>query len=191
MPRYSKAILSVVGVAGYALDYGFPCRASAAAKGALGIRTFTGESNTVFGANRPKPPKAMYIPAKETSFLDDKTSANSTSVKLVKAGKLPVMSGGKMVAVKFHGMLWAWSLAPDVKTKISNVPGYSALGVEPLQTTSGASFAIFGASSVYVKSLNSTVRSPTRASRSEGGNRVSTFINTPFTGTMPEGWDTN
>lgn len=183
MPRYSKAVTCTVGVGNFTPLYGFPCRASEPAKGALGIKTFDSSMNTVFGANRPKPPRAKYIGSgtPETSFLDKDTPANGTNVRLVAAGKAPVSPGGKKVYVDFHGLKWVWSLAPDVSAKISNATGYSALGVKEFKDA--AQDTCFGCSAVFIKTGNLFVRSPLRAYSENGGNKLSTFVETPFTGT--------
>jgi len=189
MPRYSKAKSSVVSVKNWALDYGFPCRASAAARGALGIREFTGESNTAFGANRPKPPRAKHVPSKETSFMDMGIKADGVNVQLVAAGKTPMSQRQNIVAVEVYGVWWAWSLAPDVKTKIESQPGYDALGVSKLPSGAASVFAVYGASSVFIKNPKTLVRSPLRAKKKVGDSTYSTFTSTPFTDPIPLGWD--
>jgi len=179
MPRYSKAKRSTVEIEGYTPLYGFPCRASEGAKAALKIVIFDSTKTTVFGANRPKPPRAKFGDSPgETSFVDKAAEINGTTVKLVAAGRPPVGPGGTKVFVDFHGLKWVWSLPPDVKTKIEPVTGYGDLGVKEYKTS--AADAVYGCSSVFIDGVG-LVQRPMRAAYKQGENKVSTFCTTPFT----------
>lgn len=192
--RYKERRAVAVSIKGVVGGYGFLTNITTADSAALGqielnASDGVGTSLVFFGASRPKPPRAKKASDGVTSFYDQ-TNGLSAGWTAIKPGVLPPSPSNsaksKMVCVKIDTGLYVWRMPLETYEKIG--ADKSGLGIKDL-TANDKGF--IGVNSI-ISSTSGRIGKPRRAAKeiagTDGTDLISTFVEHPITGTIPEGW---
>lgn len=185
MPRYADRDPVCVSMPGTGVLYGFQTSIAEADRTTFGHKAIpTAQTTpTVFGCNRPKPPRGK-LASGVSSFVDE-TRYAATEITLINSGRgfpRPYDSAkSQMVYVTVGGVVkYAWYQPKDVQTKLGSVVG---LGVEAVGTTDKV---FYGVDSMKVG--DAVYKTPSRALKVVGDDVASTFCDTPLAGAVPSGF---
>jgi hypothetical protein len=192
--RYKERRPVAVSIQGVVGGYGFLTNISTADSAALGqielnAPDTVGSSLVFFGASRPKPPRAKKTSDGTTSFYDQ-TNGLSAGWTAIKAGLLPpapsASTKSKLVYVKIDTGFYVWRMPTETYEKVGTAR--SGLGVKDLGSNDKG---FIGVNSI-ISSSSGRIGKPRRAYKAFTGNDgtdlISTFVEHPITGTIPEGW---
>jgi len=190
---YGDRHINSVTLPNFASFYGFRTNITSAAATTLGhqedIITTSPAGTVIMGANRPKPPRGKILSSGITSFID-RDFYTSTEITVVSRGLGPVTpyesAKSIKVEVDFHSAKYVWHMPKWQQAKIT--ADMSGLGITVVAGTN-ANDAFEGINYAYDSGKNVV---PNRAVKTEveGEDKtvLSTFVSTPFTGTLPDGW---
>jgi hypothetical protein len=197
--RYHSREPVYVSVSGIAGNYGFQTNLTTANQGELGQQALaTASTPVVFGANRPKPPRAVKKDedgSSISSFIDSgKLASVPAGWRLTKNGKAPTGPGDPTstilktvrVCVPVGTVKWAWDMPLETYNKIGSAT-LTTLGIEVV----AAGAACWYKANRIEASGTPYSRPPRVGSKitGEGGvDSVSTFCSPAKLDSLPVGW---
>lgn len=190
--RYRATRLVTVDVNGMAIPYGFATKLTSGQSSTFGHTVYSGSGLAVFGCNAPKPARAKDLSDGTVSFVDKSVDLQGTGLLRISRGKSSPIgrttAKAVLMEVPFYGVSYLWYQPKEVATAIGGA--LSSLGVSAYSGSNG----VLGINRVRGGAAGETgVAKPDRAvltkiGGTDGIDVVSTFVRTPFTGTLPDGW---
>jgi hypothetical protein len=175
-----------------AIAYGFATKLTAGQSSTFGHTAYSGSNLAVFGCNAPKPARARDLADNTVSFVDKSVDLSATGLLRVGRGKSSPIARtttkAVLMEVPFYGVSYLWYQPKEVATAIGGA--LASLGASAYSGTNG----VLGINRIRGGAAGEDgVAKPDRAvlmkvGGTDGIDMVSTFVRTPFTGALPDGW---
>jgi hypothetical protein len=190
---YGDRHINSVSLPGFNSFYGFRTNIPTSAATVFGhqedILATPPAGTVIMGANRPRPPRGKVLATGITSYVD-RDFYTSTELAIIDRGLgviVPYESAKSIkVEVDFYSAKYCWRMPKWQHAKISG--DFGGLGISVVTGTNnndafqGIDYAYDGGAKVLP---NRAVKVEQEA---ENVTSLSTFVTTPFTGTLPDGW---